>query len=112
MEEKQKEKNKWDLLIKVEGIAVIWFVAFLGSLTLVDGGRTASVLAFGNFYFAFLAVPAGITGLIQKKKGAFSPNWEGYAVPLSVTNIIIGVLAWIGIIFVAIGLAMKAGNMR
>lgn len=111
MEEKQKEKNKWDLLIKVEGIAVIWFVVFLAELFLPGSGALGPFMGFGVFYFAFLAVPAGITGLIQKKKGAFSPDWEGYAVPLSVTNIIIGVLAWIGIIYVAIGLAMKAGRM-
>ena len=111
MEEKQKEKNKWDLLLQVEGIAIIWFVVFLAELFLPVSGALGPFMGFGVFYFAFLAIPAGITGLIQKKNGAFSPNWEGYAVPLSVTNIIIGVLAWIGIIYVAIGLAMKAGRM-
>lgn len=111
MEEKQKEKNKWDLLIKVEGIAVIWFVVFLAELFLPGSGALGPFMGFGVFYFAFLAIPAGITGLIQKKKGAFSPDWEGYAVPLSVTNIIIGVLAWIGIIWLSIGFARQTGRM-
>ena len=111
MEEKQKGKNKWDLLIKVEGIAVIWFVVFLAELFLPVSGALGPFMGFGVIYFAFLAVPAGITGLIQKKKGAFSPNWEGYAVPLSVTNIIIGVLAWIGIIWLSIGFARQTGRM-
>ena len=69
-----KTKN-WNILIYLHGALLLWFVLFIVSLLIPDGGKTASILAVGNALFLFANIPLAVLSFIL--------NAKDYGVPQS-----------------------------
>ena len=61
---------------------LLWFVLFVISLSIPDGGKTASVLA---------------VSLILSKKKHFTHH-KAFAIVLSIINMLIGIVMWIVVV--------------
>ena len=88
------KNNKWNIIVYLHTILLLWALLFIGSLYIPDGGRTASALAIGNALFMFVNIPFAVVSLVLKAKGYFSVEYEKPIVVLSILNIIIGAIAW------------------
>ena len=86
--------KKWDLLFIPHTILLLWAILFLGSLHLSDGGKTAGILATGNYFFLFVNIPFSIFSIILKAKGCFSKKWGIYILVFSILNILVGIAGW------------------
>lgn len=90
--------RKWDFLFYVHGALLLWFVLFVISLSIPDGGKTASVLAIGNALFLFINIPLVVFSFVLKAKDRFGTGYERPIAVLSVLNALVGILAWIFVI--------------
>ena len=91
-----KTKN-WNILIYLHGALLLWFVLFVTSLFIPDGGKTASVLANGNALFLFANIPLGIFSLALNKKNHFDQH-KSLVIVLSVINMIVGIIMWLFVV--------------
>ncbi len=89
------KNRKWNMLVYVHGILLLWALLFIGSLTLHDGGRTAGVLAPGNALFLFVNIPLAVFSFVLKRKKCFDKSYETPIVVLSRLNAMVGIAAWI-----------------
>lgn len=87
--------KKWDFLVYIHGALLLWFVLFVVSLFIPDGGHTAGALAIGNALFLFANIPLAVFSLILKAKDRFSIEYESPIVVLSILNTIVGILVWL-----------------
>ena len=85
---------KWNYLVYVHAVLLLWAVAFICCLVVPGGGSVASVLAIGNIFFLFVNIPLAIFSFILKAKDRFGIDYEGPIAVLSVLNSIIGAIAW------------------
>lgn len=90
--------KKWDFLLYVHRVLFFWFVLFVISLSIPDGGITAGVLAIGNPLFLLINIPLAVLSFVLKAKNRFSTDCERPIVVLSTVNAIVGILAWIFVI--------------
>ena len=95
-----KTKN-WNILIYLHGALLLWFVLFVTSLFIPDGGKTASVLAIGNALFLFVNIPLAVFSFILRVKDRFSTEYERLVVVLSILNTVIGIVLWIFVVLLA-----------
>ena len=95
-----KTKN-WNILIYLHGALLLWFVLFVTSLFIPDGGKIASVLAIGNALFLFVNIPLTVFSFILRVKDRFSTEYERLVVVLSILNTIIGIVLWIFVVLLA-----------
>ena len=91
-----KIKN-WNFLIYLHGALLLWFVLFVTSLFIQDGGKTASVLAIGNALFLFVNIPLGIFSLVLNKKNHFDQH-KALAIVLSIINMLVGIVMWLFVV--------------
>ena len=89
-----KTRN-WDFLLCIHGALLLWFVLFIVSLLIPDGGKTASILAVGNALFLFANIPLAVLSFILNAKDRFSIACKTPIVVLSILNIIVGILMWL-----------------
>lgn len=87
----------WNILIYLHGALLLWFVLFVTSLFIPDGGKTASVLAIGNALFLFANIPLGIFSLVLNKKNHFDQH-KALVIVLSVINMIVGIIMWLFVV--------------
>ena len=87
--------RKLNFLVYVHGALLLWAALFVISLSMSDGGQTASRLAFGNLLFLFVNIPLGILCLIFSQKNRFDAHYKVPAIVLSMINMLIGSVAWI-----------------
>ena len=92
-----KSKN-WNFLLYIHGALLLWFVLFIISLLIPDGGKAASILAVGNAFFLFANIPLAVFSFILKAKDRFSMAYETPIVVLSILNIIVGILMWLFVV--------------
>ena len=92
-----KSKN-WKCLHYIHGALLLWFVLFIISLLIPDGGKAASILAVGNAFFLFANIPLAVFSFILKAKDRFSMAYETPIVVLSILNIIVGILMWLFVV--------------
>lgn len=92
-----KLKN-WNFLVYIHSILLLWFISFVASLSLGDGGKTTGVLAIGNALFLFVNIPLSIFSLVLYKKDRFSKHHKIPAVVLSIVNMIVSIAAWIFVV--------------
>lgn len=90
--------KKWNFLLYVHGALLLWFVLFVISLFIPDGGKTASVLAIGNALFIFINIPLVVLSFVLKAKDCLGTDYESPIAVLSILNAIVGILAWIFVI--------------
>ena len=87
--------KKWNFLLYVHGALLLWFVFFVISLFIPDGGKTASVLAMGSVLFLFINIPLVVLSFVLKAKDCFGTDYKRPIAVLSILNAIVGILAWI-----------------
>ena len=92
-----KSKN-WNFLLYIHGVLLLWFVLFIISLLIPDGGKAASILAVGNAFFLLVNIPLAVFSFILKAKDRFSMAYETPIVVLSILNIIVGILLWLFVV--------------
>ena len=92
-----KTKN-WNILIYLHGALLLWFVLFVTSLFIPDGGKTAGILAIGNALFLFANIPLAVLSFILNAKDRFSIACKTPIVVLSILNIIVGILMWLFVV--------------
>lgn len=85
---------KWNFLVYVHAVLLLWAMMFICCLFVPGGGSIASILAIGNIFFLFINIPLAIFSFILKAKDRFSIDFEGPIAVLSVLNSIIGAIAW------------------
>ena len=88
--------KKWNFLLYVHSILLLWFVLFVISLSIPDRGKTASMLAVGNALFLFINIPLGIFSLALTKKIDF--HHKSFAIVLSILNILVGIVMWLFVV--------------
>lgn len=87
----------WNFLIYLHGALLLWFVLFVTSLFMPDGGKTVSVLAIGNALFLFVNIPLGIFSLVLNKKNHFDQH-KTLAIVLSIINMLVGIVMWLFVV--------------
>lgn len=88
------KNRKWDFLVYVHAVLLLWAVIFICCLFVPGGGRIASMLAIGNIFFLFVNIPLAIFSFILKSKDRFDIDYKRPVTVLSVLNSIIGAIAW------------------
>ena len=90
--------KNWNFLLYIHSALLLWFVLFIISLLIPDGGKAAGILAVGNSLFLFANIPLAIFSFILKAKDRFSIAYETPIVVLSIINIIVGILMWLFVV--------------
>ena len=94
------KNKKWNIIVYLHAVLLIWALLFVGSLVVPDVRKIAGVLAIGNVLFLFVNIPFAVVSLVLKAKKYFSIQYEAPVVVLSILNIVIGILAWIFVVLV------------
>lgn len=89
------QNKKEQILMYLHSVLLFWFLLFVGSFFLPDGGKAAGVLAMGNAVFLFANIPFSLVTLVLKAKGQFSGKYNRAVAILSVLNICVGIAAWL-----------------
>ena len=89
------KKTSLNFIVYPHVVLLVWAMLFLISLFMSDGGKTAGVLAIGNFLFLFVNIPFALFSLALKVKGCFSKKHDTPIVVLSFLNIVVGIIAWL-----------------
>ncbi|MBO7658854.1 MAG: hypothetical protein J6T65_06025 [Clostridia bacterium] len=89
-------KNKWDLLLILHVLIILWAVLF--TLILIFGGNSdgklVASLAWGNFAGLFVSIPLAFISLIARANKRFSEKASGAVLVLSILCICVGVATW------------------
>lgn len=93
-----KNKN-WSFLVYVHAGLLLWALLFLVSIFVPGGGKIVSVLAIGNALFLFVNIPLAVFSFVLKAKGYFDVQYKSFVVVLSILNLIVGIAAWLFVIF-------------
>lgn len=87
--------KKWNILVYVHAVLLLWAFLFVCCLMIPGCGSIAGVLSVGNFFFLFVNIPLAIFSFILKAKDCFCTEYEGPIAVFSVLNMIVGAIAWI-----------------
>ncbi len=88
------EKKKWDVVLIVHILIILWALIFFSSLFLSDSGKMAGTLAPGNIAGLFISIPLAVISLAARAKKRFSEKASGAVLVLSILCICVGVATW------------------
>lgn len=93
------KRKKWDFLLYVHAVLLLWALLFLCSALLLDDGRIVSIFATGTPLFLFVDIPFSIFSFVLNRKGFFRATYQKPITVLSVLNTLVGITAWILVIW-------------